>query len=294
MLSLRDDLISAIDPVGFARRCGLEPDRWQGDLLRSEADRVLLNCSRQSGKSTIAGVVATRTAVFEPGALVLVLAPSLRQSQEIFQKIIGAYEEAWRPVPAVAVNKLSLELINGSRIVALPGSEKTVRGFSGASLLIVDEAARVDDALYYTVRPMLAVSGGRLLMLSTPFGKRGAFYETWTKGGAAWDRYEVPATECPRISPEFLEEERKELPVRVFKQEYLCEFQDAQDSVFDGAAIERATGQEAARFRSFSLDIGLSAETGERTKGPPRRNNAAMPSEPPPTRPSPWIIERSS
>jgi hypothetical protein len=48
---------------------------------------------------------------------------------------------------------------------ALPGTQKSIRGFSGAALLIVDEAARVDDALYYAVKPMLAVSGGSLLML---------------------------------------------------------------------------------------------------------------------------------
>ena len=56
---------------------------------------------------------------------------------------------------------------------ALLGTEKTIRGFSGAVLLIVDEAARVDDALYYALKPMLAVSGGSLLMLSTPYGLRG-------------------------------------------------------------------------------------------------------------------------
>ena len=54
---------------------------------------------------------------------------------------------------------------------------------------------------------MLAVSGGSLMMLSTPYGKRGVFYEEWT-GGHGWERYEVPASQCPRISEDFLEEER--------------------------------------------------------------------------------------
>lgn len=65
----------------------------------------------------------------------------------------------------------------------------------------------MDDALYYAIRPMLAVSGGRLMMLSTPHGRRGVFFEAWDHG-TEWKRYRVPATECPRISPEFLEEER--------------------------------------------------------------------------------------
>ena len=96
---------------------------------------------------------------------------------------------------------------NGSRIVALPGTEETVRGFSGVRLLVVDEAARVDDPLYFSIRPMLAVSGGRMVCLTTPFGKRGFFYEEWT-GDGPWDRIKVTARECPRISEKFLEEER--------------------------------------------------------------------------------------
>ena len=79
-------------------------------------------------------------------------------------------------------NEISLELPNGSRIVGLPGNEATVRGFSAVSLLLVDEAARVSDELYMAIRPMLAVSGGALWLMSTPFGKRGFFYETWRNG----------------------------------------------------------------------------------------------------------------
>ena len=78
---------------------------------------------------------------------------------------------------------------------------------------------------------VLAVSGGALLMMSTPFGKRGAFYTEWT-GSAVWERYEVPATEVPRISAEFLEEERRNMPGPWFRQEYLCEFVETSDQVF--------------------------------------------------------------
>jgi hypothetical protein len=136
-----------------------------------------------------------------------------------------------------------MELVNGSRIEALPGTEKTVRGFSGVNVLIVDEAARVDDELYYAVRPMLAVSGGRLLMLSTPFGKRGAFYEEWT-GGGAWERYVVTAAECPRIPAPFLEEERKTLGPWWFAQEYECRFMDTVDQVFATEVVEKAMTDE--------------------------------------------------
>src|SRR5215211_2288594 len=136
---LRDDLRLALDRVAFARALGLEPDGWQEKLLRSTSERVLLNCSRQSGKSTISGVITLHRALYYPGSLVLCLAPALRQSQELFGKVLGFYRDLGRPVSSQGERKLSLELENGSRIVTLPGSEKTIRGFSDAALLLLDE-----------------------------------------------------------------------------------------------------------------------------------------------------------
>jgi hypothetical protein len=239
MMELRDDLRLALDRVAFAKRLGLKPDPWQEDLLSSTSERVLLNCCRQSGKSTMTGVIALHRALYHPGSLILCLAPALRQSQELFSKIAGFYRDQGRPVSAVAERKLSLELENRSRIITLPGSEKTVRGFSGAALLAVDEAARVDDSLYFAVRPMLAVSGGSLMMLSTPYGKRGVFFEEWTNG-IGWERYEVPASQCPRIPEVFLEEERHSLPRRVYTQEYECSFEETDDQVFSSEDVAAA------------------------------------------------------
>jgi hypothetical protein len=243
MAKLRDDLRLALDRVAFAEKLGIVPDAWQENFLRSSAGRVLLNCSRQSGKSTISAVIALHRALYHPGSLVLCLAPALRQSQELFAKIAGFYRDLGRPVAPQGERKLSLDLENGSRIITLPGSEKTIRGFSGAALLLVDEASRVDDALYYAIRPMLAVSGGSLMMLSTPFGKRGVFYEEWT-GGEGWERYEVPASECPRIPAAFLEEERAALPSWVYRQEYECSFEETEDQVFTTEMVERAVTPE--------------------------------------------------
>ena len=233
------DLAMALDPVAFARSLGIAPDPWQERLLRSAADRALLNCCRQSGKSTVAALIALHRALYRPGSLVLVLAPALRQSQELFAKIEGFYGLSRNAAPPRAERRLSLELENGSRVVTLPGTEKTVRGFSGTSLLVVDEAARVDDALYFAVRPMLAVSGGSLLMLSTPFGKRGVFHTEW-EAGRGWERYEVRATDCPRISSEFLEEERRNMPGQWFRQEYMCEFAEPQGAVFSHGDVAAA------------------------------------------------------
>jgi len=234
-----------VDRVEFADSIGIAPDPWQLRLLRSEAPRVLLNCARQSGKSTMAAVVALHKALIDPGSLILILAPAERQAKELFSKVAEAYRTLGHIIPADSYRKLGMELASGSRIEALPGTEKTVRGFSGVDLLIVDEAARVADELYYAVRPMLAVSGGRLLMLSTPFGKRGVFHHEWTEG-QGWERYTVTAEECPRIPPEFLAEEREALGEWWYAQEYECRFMEAVDSVFTSELIHAALSDEVA------------------------------------------------
>jgi len=246
-MGMAADLARALDPVLLAREAGIEPDPWQERLLRSDSSRVLLNCCRQSGKSTMAAVLAAHTALYQPSSLVLVLSPTLRQSQELFRKILNVYRALDRPVPAEAETKLSLELENGSRIVSLPGKESTTRGFSAVALLVVDEAARVPDDLYYSIRPMLAVSGGRLVALSTPFGTRGWWYEAW-RSAEPWLRFEVPAAECPRIPAAFLEEECRNMGEWWYRQEYCCEFLDAQTQAFGREDIERAFREEVGTW----------------------------------------------
>lgn len=193
----------------------------------------------------MSAVIALHRALYHPASLVLCLAPALRQSQELFGKIAGFYRDLGRPVAPQGERKLSLELENGSRIITLPGSEKTIRGFSGAALLLVDEASRVDDGLYYAIRPMLAVSSGSLMLLSTPYGKRGIFHQEWTEGHG-WERYEVPGEKIPRISAAFLEEERLALPRRIFRQEYECSFEDTEDQVFSYEDVAAAISPEVS------------------------------------------------
>jgi hypothetical protein len=200
---------------------------------------VLLLCSRQAGKSTITSILAVHTALYEPGALVLLLSPTLRQSGELFKKCTAVYGTIGRPVPPESETALQLTLENGSRIVSLPGKEGTIRGFSGVRLLAIDEAAWVPDDLYLAVRPMLAVSQGRLVALSTPHRTRGWFYESW-RGDEPWERYAVPATSCPRISVVFLEEEQRNMGEWWYRQEYCCEFLDAQTQAFRREDIEEA------------------------------------------------------
>ncbi len=252
MNALASDLRLALDPAHWACAVGFEADPWQADVLRSGSPRLLLNCSRQSGKSTVTALLALHRALYWPRSLVLLLSPSLRQSQELYRKVrgfLGALE-ADTPKPSEE-SALRLELANGSRIVSLPGKEATVRGFSGVALLIVDEAARVPDELYYAVRPMLAVSNGRLVALSTPWGKRGWWFEAW-QNDPGWARVHITALDCPRIDPAFLEEERRSLGTWWFEQEYLGIFRDSTDSVFSYETVAAAFSADVPPlFRQF-------------------------------------------
>jgi hypothetical protein len=171
---------------------------------------------------------------------VLLVSRSLRQSGELFKKVQDFFGLLTARPKLSENNKLSLQLANGSRIVSLPGSEATIRGFSGPSLIIEDESARVDDALFLSCKPMLAVSQGKHILMSAPWGKRGHFFESWENGGPTWTRVQITAAECPRISPEFLAQEKRNMPRPWYDSEYNCLFGDTVDSVFLQADIDAA------------------------------------------------------
>jgi len=228
-----------------AARAGIVPDRWQSDLLASEARQMILLCSRQSGKSTVTAVLAAHQAAYAPDSLILLLSPSLRQSGELFRKVrevLAALGDA--APPATETSALRLEFANGSRVLSLPGREATIRGFSAPSLIVEDEASRVDDALHTALRPMLATSGGRLILLSTPWGKRGHFYETWERGGPDWHRVRVTAADVPRIDPAWLAAERAAVPDHVFRAEYGVEFLEPDDQAFRDDDIAAAVSTD--------------------------------------------------
>lgn len=243
-MTLADDLRYALDPGAFAAEAlGLELDEWQREVIASTGRRDLLNCSRQAGKSTTAAVLGLHEALYRPGSLTILVSPSQRQSSELFRKVTELREKLPTQPELTEDNKLSMSVRGGGRVLSLPGSEATIRGFSGATLIVEDEASRVPDELYMAIRPMLAVRGGRLILMSTPFGKRGHFWREWSEG-INWQRVEVPASRVPRISKEFLEEERRAMGDWWFSQEYGCEFRESTDSVFSHAAVMGALSDD--------------------------------------------------
>jgi hypothetical protein len=234
------DFARALDPTLIARDVGLDSlDPWQAKLIDDPPKRLLCCCGRQVGKSTAAAVCALNAVIYQAPATVVMVSPSLRQSVELFR----TFHAMWQRLPdhpnAEYETLQRLELANGSRVISLPGSEKTVRGLASVDLIVIDEAARVDDDLLAATRPMLAVSNGSLFALTTPAGKRGWFYEQWLRG-VGWQRISIKSTECPRISEEFLDQEREQLGPLVFEQEYMCQFHDEVGAAFLTELIEAA------------------------------------------------------
>ena len=175
-----------VDPVEFCSALlGITPDPRQEEVLRSNAKRGLLNCARQWGKSLISAAKAVHRAWTRPGSLVLFCSPSERQSAELLRKASDMVRRLGVRPKGDGDNQHSLAFPNGSRIVALPGTEATIRGFSAVSLMLIDEASRVSDSLYRALRPMLLVGDGDLWLMSTPNGKRGFFYDAWAHGVAS-------------------------------------------------------------------------------------------------------------
>jgi hypothetical protein len=237
---IADDLAFALDPVAFAIAAEIEPDLWQADLLRKQPRRALLCCSRQSGKTTVTSLIALHTAAYTPDALVVIVAPAQRQSGEMLRQIRKLHAKVGTLPELNGDSVLRIELANGSRILALPGDGggKTIRGLANARLVVVDEAARVDNELLAAVRPMLATNhNGAMLALSTPAGRRGWFFETW-HNGSPWERVRVPASDCPRITKDFLAEELRELGAARFSEEYELAFIDNETSAFNSTVIE--------------------------------------------------------
>lgn len=242
MLQLAGDLRASLDPVYFAReRLSLTLDPMQAALLRKRSRRSLLNCTRQWGKSTTTAATALHEGAYVPRSKTIILSPTQRQSSLLLNKVQEFAELAKIHVKPLGGEDPGLRLPAGV-LIALPGAEATTRGFDACTWLVIDEASRVADALFYSARAFLATTNGRISLLSTPFGQRGFFYKEHESG--RWDVLKVPATDCPRISAEFLEEQRASMPEAWFRQEYLCEFTSVEDGVFDHDLVLQSISSE--------------------------------------------------
>jgi len=227
-----------LDPaIRFGRVVG-EPDDWQIDFLRSSDEFVVCLCSRQVGKSTATACLAWDA--LTRGQFVLLVAPSERQAKELFRKVID-FKHSDRTAPTAIRSTLTeLELANGGRLVCAPSSSDTIRGYSVDSL-ILEEAAFQPDDLITAVLPMRKADG-RVIMISTPAGRSGLFYELWTEGKVR--KVYARSIDILRLADK-VDFDRRHMPAAKFRQEHLCEFLGSGVPFFDPLAIEAAISSEA-------------------------------------------------
>ena len=237
MSALATDLAAALDPGRtFREAIGADAEPWQQDVLLSMARRQLLLTARQVGKSTVTAVAAAQVALYEPASLTLIVSPSQRQSDETLGKVRVVVGR----VASVRGNSQELRLESGSRVVSLPATESTTRGFSASRLLIFDEAARVPDEVYVGTLPMVAADG-RVIALSTPGARAGWFHDACSQPQVAgWERHRVTVHESARFSPARIAELKAALGDRQFGSEYLCQFVGLMESAFDPDKVEAA------------------------------------------------------
>lgn len=253
--SLIDDFVCSCDAAEFASEHLTSEipslDAWQIDACRNTSPNMLLLCGRQTGKSTWAALMAIWHVTQFPNQLILVVSPTQRQSDELYRKAMVLFDAIGDGAkPAVkGRTKSELELWNGSKLASLPGGNPdSIRGYSKPSLIIEDESAFVMDGTFRATRPMLAASENpRHILLTTPFGRRGHFYDLWQLQSDRWARFMIKSTSCPRITDEFLDGEEEALSRRSYEQEYECKFLESALSVFPYDMIERLVDSELRR-----------------------------------------------
>lgn len=202
-----------------------DADPYQRELLDSDAPKTIVCGARHTGKSTAAAIKALHEALSEDDALVILAGPTGRQSGLMMEKAKACALRLAVPLAPAQPNCEGFKLPNGSQIISVPANADTIRGFSNPRLIIVDDAAFVDDSLFTeALVPMLALGRGKLILLSSPGAPRGFFYEMWRASESSWKRIQARANSCPRIAPEWLGETRREVGEDSFKQEFECEF----------------------------------------------------------------------
>jgi hypothetical protein len=239
-MALKMDITYAFDAVRFAREAlRWNPDEKQAEVLRSRKRRVILNWGRQSGKTTLAAAKMVQTAVVFPGALCVWMSANKEHTAEVFSKMESFLLELQIAAKGQPGKQMARVLPNGSRLLGLAARDATVRSYT-AHLVVIDEGAQVADSVYDAVMPLLAVHHGVLWVLGTPRGKRGRFYEIWSRGDAQeWLKVIRKTADSGRVSRAFLESERRAKGESVMKREYECEFQDDGLGLFRSDDVQR-------------------------------------------------------
>src|SRR5215831_21291178 len=199
-----------IDPALWVREVlAVEPEKWQEDFLRApRGASILALTARQRGKTSTAAWGMAHAALFSPGSLCVVACPAQRQSAEAVRLVREAVIKAGGELEAD--NVYGLELTNGSRVLALPGSDDSIRGMTVDAWIVADEAARLSPDLIAALRPMRARRPHtRFAMLSTAWSHTDPFWTAWAGEDPSFIRLQATAdmVEGGTYDPVFLRQE---------------------------------------------------------------------------------------
>jgi phage FluMu gp28-like protein len=225
------------DPVDFCQKWfNFTPTEYQAKLLRDQKKRIVVRWSRQAGKTTTLALRAIWFAFKHPKTLTLIVAPSLRQSMILADKLqdfLSSLPPSLRKANIYKMQRTVIHFRNGSRIVALPNSPQLLRGYT-ANMCILDEAAffRDDELVVYNViMPMLSTTDGTLIVSSTPWSTDSVFYKMcmnpeYSQHVATWE----DIVKAGLTKREFIEEMRQSIPAERFQREFESKFVEDIDA----------------------------------------------------------------
>ncbi|MFZ3335399.1 MAG: terminase family protein [Xanthobacteraceae bacterium] len=221
---------------------GESPTPWQETFLRAPRGcSILALTARQVGKTTTAAWAIAHSMVFYPGSLSVIGCPAQRQSAEAVRRVREVLLKTGAKFKSD--NVYGLELENGSRVLALPNSDDSIRGLTVDAWIVADEAARLPEDLIAALRPMRARRPqARFAMLSTAWSRSDPFWTAWASDDPTWIRLQATVDSDPGLfAKEFLDSEWRALGEHVFKREYLGIPGGAEASPFTWDLYERAT-----------------------------------------------------
>ena len=263
------------DPVYFANNYikivsldeGLtqfHPYHFQEKLINNFHENRFNICKmpRQTGKSTTVVSYLLHYAVFNDSVNIGILANKAATARELLGRLQTAYENLpkWMQQGIVAWNKGSLELENGSKILAASTSASAVRGMS-FNILFLDEFAfvpnHVADSFFASVYPTITSGKNtKVIIVSTPHGMN-HFYRMWHDAERRKNEYiptDVHWSEVPGRDEVWKEQTIANTSEQQFKVEFECEFLGSVDTLIAPSKL-RTLVYDSPIKRSAGLDV---------------------------------------
>ncbi len=244
-------------------------DLWQKEILAIENKDICIVSGRQCGKTTVVSLLAARAALRKPNQFILIGSGILDQAHHLFRKIKDYVFEKHEKQVVGRTTLNFMQFKNGSKILCVPIGDTgdSMRGYT-ANLIIIDEAAIVPDRAWDAIEPVISVAKGKVILLSTPQGKKGFFWKAFKNPD--FFTKQISARDCPRHTKEFLDRKQAEKSAVAFATEYLGEFIDDYSRKFTDEWIEKVCTLEKpenpSKLNSFlGIDVAGGVGKGETT-----------------------------